>query len=96
VSAPTITAPSKSMTVDLGQTVMFSCAAEGLPRPTITWYRISGALPSGHHVFYNNGSLVVTEVRNGDEGIYACLAKNVLGEAKAFMSFNIICKYTLI
>lgn len=81
------------MTVHLGDTVVFSCVAEGLPTPAITWYRMAGALPSGNHVIYSNGTLVLRSVRKGDEGIYTCLAKNILGEAKAFVSFNIICKY---
>lgn len=92
VRAPIITKPPKSLIVKPGGTVSFHCQADGLPGPSVTWYRLAGALPSKHHVIHENGTLTITRAVIGQQGVYVCLAKNVLGEAKAFVSFDILCK----
>ncbi|XP_032223292.2 roundabout homolog 2-like [Nematostella vectensis] len=90
VRAPTITQPPKSLITIAGETIFLTCSSEGLPSPKIDWGRVSGTLPSGRHVVHSNGTLALTQLRSGDEGLYACVAKNVLGKARAFASVGVL------
>lgn len=83
VSIPTITTPSKVVTVQETHTTSLPCKAEGLPTPKITWDRIYGSLPDGRHVIHNNGTMVISGTLHKDAGMYVCQAKNVLGRRKS-------------
>lgn len=83
VSIPTITTPSKVITVEETHTTSLPCKAEGLPTPKITWGRVYGSLPGGRHVIHNNGTMVISGTLHKDAGMYVCQAKNVLGMTKS-------------
>lgn len=83
VSTPTITTPSKVVTIQEKHTTSLSCEAEGLPLPDVTWVRLYGSLPGGRHVIHNNGTLIISGILQQDAGMYVCQAKNVLGMAKS-------------
>ena len=83
VTTPTITTPSKVITVQETHSTSLSCKADGLPLPDLTWVRLYGSLPGGRHVIHSNGTLVISGILQQDAGMYVCQAKNVLGMAKS-------------
>ena len=83
MSAPLFIMRPKSMAIREKYTASFQCKVEGLPKPNVTWRRVSGTLPPGRHVIGADGSLTLSSVKFQDRGSYECLANNILGSAKA-------------
>ena len=82
VVPPKITTQQEIVTVGLGETLTISCQATGFPAPTITWKkdRGQGALNTRPYSFSNNrGNLHINSTREGDSGIYSCIASNMVG-----------------
>lgn len=65
-----------------GSTSTLHCAAAGLPRPQITWYKNGDVIRGdvGRVVAYSNGSLTIHILNEEDEGLYRCTARNGVGE----------------
>lgn len=66
-----------------GGNVTLQCAAEGIPRPAVTWLK-DGRPLSGHHraKILNEGRLLqIRNVKVSDTGRYTCTAVNVAGQA---------------
>ncbi|XP_026759627.2 LOW QUALITY PROTEIN: netrin receptor DCC-like [Galleria mellonella] len=63
------------------------CVVEGRPKPIVQWYKDGLPLPpaeDGHRVLLEDGLLFLRINRGkkeGDEGIYWCMARNIAGEA---------------
>lgn len=66
------------------------CIAEGYPKPSISWTRVTGGfLPSGGH-FFNGTILKIDQVSAQDRGIYYCNADNGIGQpAKRTVNFEV-------
>lgn len=70
--------------------VTLNCKAEGLPSPSIEWYKDGHRLkiePGSHQMFLPSGDLfflkVVHSRRESDAGVYWCEARNELGSVKS-------------
>ena len=48
----------------------------------------------GRHVVESSGTLIVKNVRLGDEGVYSCRAENLLGGVNASAKLTVQCKLT--
>ncbi|XP_045154122.1 neurofascin [Echinops telfairi] len=70
------------------------CRANGNPKPTVQWM-VNGEplqckfkngqgsnLDGGNYHVYENGSLEIKMIRKEDQGIYTCVATNILGKAE--------------
>lgn len=69
--------------VTKGGNVTLQCAAEGIPRPAVTWLK-DGRPLSGHQraKILNEGRLLqIRNVKVSDTGRYTCTAVNVAGQA---------------
>ncbi|XP_055637193.1 lachesin-like [Toxorhynchites rutilus septentrionalis] len=63
-----------------GEDVKLACAAEGYPRPSITWKReYSAILPIGGQSFSGN-ELSLSSLAKEDRGTYFCIADNGVGK----------------
>ena len=62
----------------VGETVSFSCEADGSPQPTVSWSRLGGRA-LGPSVTVRGSELYISSVRKEDEGGYSCRATNSLG-----------------
>ncbi|XP_026757851.2 peroxidasin [Galleria mellonella] len=64
-----------------GEKNIFKCTARGFPKPLITWFRNTIALPENDNyvLSYNNQILTILEVTTDDEGLYHCRAQNTEG-----------------
>ncbi|XP_004642396.2 peroxidasin homolog [Octodon degus] len=82
---PRITSEPQDADVTSGNTVYFTCRAEGNPKPEIIWLRNNNELSMKADSRLNlldDGTLMIQNTQETDQGIYQCMAKNVAGEVK--------------
>uniref|UniRef100_A0A8C5XBT8 Peroxidasin n=1 Tax=Microcebus murinus TaxID=30608 RepID=A0A8C5XBT8_MICMU len=82
---PRITSEPQDADVTSGNTVYFTCRAEGNPKPEIIWLRNNNELSMTTDSRLNlldDGTLMIQNTQETDQGIYQCMAKNVAGEVK--------------
>ncbi|XP_078069335.1 peroxidasin homolog isoform X2 [Mustelus asterias] len=82
---PRITTQPQDADVTSGNTVYFTCRAEGNPKPEIIWLRNNNALDMKYNPRLNlldDGTLMIQNTQEDDQGVYQCMAKNVAGEVK--------------
>jgi hypothetical protein len=74
-------------TVVLFISVSFSlhCVAEGLPSPTVAWFRDGVAVQD--NIVFANGSLHVESASLQDRGFYHCTASNEVGTSRSRKAF---------
>uniref|UniRef100_A0AAR2INZ1 Neural cell adhesion molecule L1 n=1 Tax=Pygocentrus nattereri TaxID=42514 RepID=A0AAR2INZ1_PYGNA len=77
---PSLLSPSGDRTythIVKGKELLLECIGEGYPTPKIEWLKLPDRA-----VVENHGKLLtIDDVKEGDEGIYMCKAKNAHGEA---------------
>ncbi|XP_067847556.1 papilin-like [Heptranchias perlo] len=59
-----------------GQTVRLLCRVDASPSRTVEWHRDGRPIYSTRHVEHSDGSLVISQVREQDAGLYTCRASN--------------------
>ena len=91
ISAPTLLQSPVGMTVNKSQTAILKCTADGNPSPRVTWSKLNSSLPVGRHVVESSGALIVKDVRPGDDGVYSCRAKNLLGQVNVSAKLTVQC-----
>ncbi|KAK7933456.1 hypothetical protein WMY93_004352 [Mugilogobius chulae] len=71
------------MTAKVGENITLSCAARGVPQPTVTWYRPDSrpilSNPQRRTKLLENGQLQIHSVWLDHEGVYICEAMNQFG-----------------
>ncbi|KAH9490877.1 hypothetical protein Btru_034171 [Bulinus truncatus] len=83
---PKITMEPKSVDVTFGNTVYFTCRAEGDPQPEITWLHNDNVISPGTEDRYKimtDGTLMIEDTQDSDKGFYECMARNSAGMTKA-------------
>ena len=95
ITAPSLLQSPVKTTVNQSQTAILKCSADGYPTPQVTWSKMNSQLPVGRHVVESSGALILKYVRPGDEGVYSCKAKNLLGSVDASAKLTVQCKYTI-
>ncbi|GAA6235696.1 cell adhesion molecule-related/down-regulated by oncogenes-like [Lates japonicus] len=70
--------------VSPGSSARFTCVARGNPSPNITWLFNTDPISPSHRVHISGSSLVVTDVRPQDVGVYQCLLDNGIGSAQSY------------
>ncbi|KAJ7376491.1 hypothetical protein OS493_034227 [Desmophyllum pertusum] len=68
-----------SMVVNETGTASFQCKAEGNPEPKVTWLKQNSSLLADKRVAPSRGGLLITSVTSQDDGMYTCVASNILG-----------------
>eukprot|EP00794_Sanderia_malayensis_P014384 gene14384-15883_t len=66
-----------------GHDVTVVCDVQGFPEPTVTWERVDGTMPTNAVILNGSRMLQLNNVKPGDSGDYACIARNFLAEQKA-------------
>ncbi|XP_038605963.1 peroxidasin homolog [Tachyglossus aculeatus] len=82
---PRITSEPQNVDVTLGNTVYFTCKAEGNPKPEIIWLHNNNEIDMKDNSRLNllqDGTLMIQDTQESDKGIYQCMAKNIAGEVK--------------
>ena len=95
ITAPSLLQSPVKTTVNQRQTATLKCSADGYPTPQVTWSKMNSQLPVGRHVVEASGALILKDVRPGDDGVYSCKAKNLLGSVDASAKLTVQCKHTI-
>ena len=75
---PRFTAVPRPLTQVLqGSTVTVSCRAQATIMPTVSWMKDGEPLQLGERIQVIDGSLIIHDVDEDDEGEYLCMAHNV-------------------
>ncbi|KAL9961767.1 hypothetical protein ACROYT_G030783 [Oculina patagonica] len=80
ISAPEVIVSPASLTVTQNQTATFYCSADGNPKPSVSWSKISGAglvNTSGQ-----DNKLQIRSAGYNDSGSYVCTATNIFGKVQ--------------
>ncbi|KAM9839361.1 LOW QUALITY PROTEIN: vascular endothelial growth factor receptor 1 [Aulostomus maculatus] len=72
-------------TVNVSSSVTLRCPSDGVPLPTITWYKNERALLQGSGIVISpeDGSLHIDRITEEDQGLYTCQATNERGSAES-------------
>ena len=74
-----------------GMTTTLSCTVTGVPAPIQTWTRNGIAPSDSRFQILNNGSdLIISEIREEDQGEYRCHVSNSAGSDTTVVRFNVI------
>ncbi|XP_075064006.1 ADAMTS-like protein 3 [Mixophyes fleayi] len=65
-----------------GVNITLECPVRGLPNPRLTWLKKDFHMPNNSFVL-SNGSLLLTNITDDNEGMYICIATNALGKTVA-------------
>ena len=76
--------------VNLGDSIILNCQAEGTPTPEIVWYKDANPVAISNTIgIFNEGTeLRISTIKNEDIGDYTCIAKN--GEGQISHSARVI------
>ena len=80
---------SPSMAVNDSGTASFQCEAKGYPEPEVTWLKQNASLLADKRVEPSRGGLMFTDVTSQDEGMYTCVARNILGEVTSSATLSV-------
>uniref|UniRef100_A0A8C4U7D5 Hemicentin-1 n=1 Tax=Falco tinnunculus TaxID=100819 RepID=A0A8C4U7D5_FALTI len=88
---PKIQRGPRVLKVQAGQRVDIPCSAQGIPPPSITWFKGSSAVPidGGQFVHSMDGALGISNVQLPDAGIYKCVASNAAGSDAAEITVQV-------
>nr|WKY18272.1 turtle-like protein IGSF9 [Penaeus vannamei] len=75
------TTPDDVTYVNIGNSIILNCEAEGTPKPEIFWFRDDEpVVPSDSVGIFNDGTeLRINKIRDQDIGDYVCVARNAEG-----------------
>ncbi|XP_059511614.1 basement membrane-specific heparan sulfate proteoglycan core protein isoform X3 [Stegostoma tigrinum] len=78
-----ITPPEETVMVKRGATVTLTCVAAGVPTPIITWRLNWGHIPVSSRITMTSqngqGTLIIRDAKESDQGAYTCEAINAKG-----------------
>ena len=86
--------PPASLTTREGNNASLPCSANGIPKPTITWYKNGEALDSANYDA-DSGMLTLNNIQFADRGVYKCEARNFLGFDSATVELFVQGRYYL-
>ncbi|XP_076455301.1 hemicentin-1-like isoform X2 [Babylonia areolata] len=80
VPAKILTRGRPTVRVPRGQSVMLPCETEGSPKPSVYWLKDRAVLEeNANHRMLENGSLLLSNLRLRDAGVFTCIAQNNAG-----------------
>ncbi|CAG9541076.1 unnamed protein product [Cercopithifilaria johnstoni] len=82
-SAPFIVDSPESKVVNPGEQVTFVCRVAGEPSPSIKWYFNGAEISHDDLHIKRDNELTIIHATREDEGVYQCIASNVLGMTSA-------------
>ncbi|KAG8182020.1 hypothetical protein JTE90_013951 [Oedothorax gibbosus] len=97
IEAPLISLSSHELTVKNGEQATMRCIAEGIPDPTIKWFKGASEIQQLSYIqTSSDGTLSIFDVQETDAGEYTCVAENEAGSVNETMHLNVGSKPVLI
>ncbi|XP_059151468.1 hemicentin-1-like [Physella acuta] len=82
--------PSNAV-VEVGETTLFDCTAEGVPAPSMFWWKEKVAIVTGGRIsVLANNTLRIVATQQSDGGLYRCFASNPLGKTFVETYLNVV------
>ena len=73
--------------------ITIQCNASGVPIPTVTWTKDDLQIPRGdRYTVQDDGSLLISNSREGDYAKYKCTATSIAGKDSAYSTVQIVGK----
>ena len=71
--------------------MVLECFVRGAPKPSVAWFKDGNEVKSSEHVVIAEAGqlLAIAQVKDEDEGSYACEASNSQGNVKRTMEVTI-------
>ncbi|XP_066464457.1 papilin isoform X2 [Eleutherodactylus coqui] len=69
-------AESSAMQASVGQTIRLLCRVSDYPFPRVEWQKDGSPVSSTRHTYQSDSSLVISNIRLEDAGIYKCMVSN--------------------
>ncbi|XP_071981860.1 hemicentin-2 isoform X2 [Engystomops pustulosus] len=87
----------QNVSVALHGTFTLTCEANGIPPPSITWYRNNTPLTPQANTHLQSGGRVlkVLHVQREDGGVYSCVVSNAAGAARKTFSVDVLVPPTI-
>ncbi|XP_069701170.1 peroxidasin [Periplaneta americana] len=89
---PSFTTHPENLTLKSGGLAQLKCVADGLPAPTISWFKDGRSVAAGGRISISAGGqqLYIQHVKESDSGLYTCRAQNIVGftETSAHLIVN--------
>ncbi|TRZ22552.1 hypothetical protein HGM15179_004536 [Zosterops borbonicus] len=88
---PKIQRGPRVLKVQTGQRVDLPCSAQGIPAPSVSWFRGTSAVPTDGGKFLQSpdGTLSISSIQLPDAGTYTCVATNGAGSDTAEVTVQV-------
>ncbi|XP_070558442.1 leucine-rich repeats and immunoglobulin-like domains protein 2 isoform X2 [Ptychodera flava] len=89
---PSFQEEMKDVQVEMGETGVLKCPANGFPKPKITWTKDEQELDITERHFFTSEYelLVIVDTEYGDAGMYTCEISNTLGTERQSASLEVV------
>lgn len=85
---PSAVVQPRSLRVEVGRSVEFTCDVTGHPQPTVQWNKEIGGLPSGHQL--HGFKLFLDNVQPQHAGRYVCIVNNDVGTTRDYATLEVL------
>lgn len=79
-----------SISILAGSGIRILCPVRGIPRPVVTWNIKRKSNSNRMFLDKTQNFVTIPKLVSGDFGEFTCIAKNILGEARASSALNVI------
>uniref|UniRef100_A0ABM5GDB4 Hemicentin-1 n=1 Tax=Pogona vitticeps TaxID=103695 RepID=A0ABM5GDB4_9SAUR len=88
---PKIQRGPRVMKAKVGYRIDLPCNAQGIPSPTITWFKNQRPIliDNGQYAVASDGTLSISQVLLSDSGIYRCVASNIAGHDETEITIHV-------
>ncbi|KAI5614770.1 hemicentin-1 isoform X1 [Silurus asotus] len=88
---PHILLGPRVMKVQVAHSIDLPCVAQGVPQPSVSWKKNGTALVADgtRYSLSSDGTLTVRQVALSDEGVYTCVASNLVGQDEAGIQLQV-------
>ncbi|XP_019355735.1 hemicentin-1 isoform X2 [Alligator mississippiensis] len=88
---PKIQGAPRVMKVQVGHRIDIPCSAQGVPPPTVTWFkgRNTMLIDGRQYISSPDGTLTISKVQLSDSGIYKCVASNIVGSDESSITIQV-------
>ncbi|XP_028312888.1 hemicentin-1 [Gouania willdenowi] len=85
IQVPPMIPPTQTeLSVVQGFQALLPCAAQGSPKPIVSWEKNGALMPHlpGKFTLLRSGELIIERAESGDAGVFTCVATNTAGSAR--------------